>query len=255
MDKKVIVEREPNGIVTVTINRPTIRNAIDYDVMNELTVILDEVESHPEDKVLVITGQGEEAFCSGGDLSVFHHLHTKEEAKEMLMKMGMILYRLFFFPKVTVAAINGTAVGGGCELATSCDYRIAASHAKLGFVQGKLGITTGWGGSTFLSERIGMAQAMKALVSCNRFNAEEAHEMKIIDSVLAKSNFKAESKGWIAPLLHSSMPVLKTYKQRMLDRYDKENIKQRVMREIDECATLWASEEHHVAVEKFLRKS
>ncbi|WP_026674389.1 enoyl-CoA hydratase/isomerase family protein [Alkalihalobacterium bogoriense] len=255
MEKKLIVVREPNGTVTVTINRPSIRNAIDYDVMDELVVVLDEVERHPEDKVLVITGQGEEAFCSGGDLSVFHSLHTKEEAKEMLMKMGMILYRLFFFPKVTVAAINGTAVGGGCELAISCDYRIAASHAKVGFVQGGLGITTGWGGSTFLSERIGATQAMKALLSCKRFNAEEAHAMRIIDSVLAKSNFKMESKEWISPLLHSSMPVLKTYKQRMLDRFDKENIKRRIMREIDECAVLWASEEHHEAVKKFLRKS
>ncbi|WP_261179315.1 enoyl-CoA hydratase/isomerase family protein [Anaerobacillus sp. CMMVII] len=104
-------------------------------------------------KIVVLTGAGTDAFCSGGDLSIFHHIHTKGEAKEMLLKMAKVLHKLFFFSKPTVAYLNGTTVGGGCEIATACDFRIAEKKLKIGFIQGRLGITTGWGGSTYLMER------------------------------------------------------------------------------------------------------
>lgn len=251
--EKVKLHRE-QGIAWVVLNRPEIRNAVDYDVMEQLTSILDEVENNDEDKLVVITGEGTQAFCSGGDLSSFHSLYTKKAAQEMLSKMGEILLRIFFFPKPTVAAINGTAVGGGCELATACDFRIAAPHAKIGFVQGTLGITTGWGASTMLFERFPQTMAMEMLMSCNRYKADEAKSIGFVQAVITDSDFREGCRNWLGPILNQQRTVLKAYKNRWMDRLDKETIKNRFFKEIDECSTLWESEEHHAAVEKFLNK-
>ncbi|MFV8827041.1 enoyl-CoA hydratase/isomerase family protein [Alkalihalobacterium sp. APHAB7] len=253
MLEKVQLVRE-DGIAWLIINREDKRNAVDYDVMNLLTEKLDEIETNEQDKIVVIRGKGDQAFCSGGDLSIFHLLHTKKQAEEMLSKMGEILFRLFFFPKPTVAAINGTAVGGGCELATACDFRLAAPHAKVGFVQGTLGITTGWGASTMLFERIDQANALQMLMTAERFNVHEAVNLNFIQQVIESNHFDSGCKEWLAPFLKQSTPVLKAYKKRWTDCFDKASVKSRFLNEIDECSTLWESDEHHAAVERFLSK-
>ncbi|WP_209125476.1 enoyl-CoA hydratase/isomerase family protein [Alkalihalobacillus sp. BA299] len=250
---KVQLVRE-DGIAWLIINRQDKRNAVDYDVMDLLTEKLDEIETNDEDKLVVIRGQGDQAFCSGGDLSIFHLLHTKKQAEEMLLKMGEILFRLFFFPKPTVAAINGTAVGGGCELATACDFRLAAPHVKVGFVQGTLGITTGWGASTMLLERISQADALQMLMTAKRFTAEEAIGLNFVQQIIEAENFDQGCKEWLAPFLKQSTAVLRAYKKRWNDRFDKASVKNRFLNEIDECSTLWETDEHHAAVEKFLSK-
>jgi enoyl-CoA hydratase/carnithine racemase len=252
--KKVKLYRE-HGIAWIVLNRPDKRNAIDYDVMSQLTNVLDEIEANAEDKVVVITGEGEQAFCSGGDLSIFHQLHTKKDSQEMLTKMGEILFRLFFFPKPTVAAVNGTAVGGGCEIATACDFRIVAPHAKLGFVQGTLGITTGWGASTMLYERMTQTTAMEMLMTCKRYTAQEAKSFKFVQEIITNDDFRAGCVAWLQPFLQQQAAVLGAYKKRWIDYLDKDQIKIRFDKEIDECSTLWETDEHHDAVKRFLSKS
>ncbi|OLO40783.1 enoyl-CoA hydratase [Alkalihalophilus pseudofirmus] len=251
--EKVQLIREA-GIAWLIINREDKRNAVDYDVMDLLTEKLDEIEKNEEDKLVVIRGTGNQAFCSGGDLSIFHALHTKKQAEHMLSKMGEILFRLFFFPKPTVAAINGTAVGGGCELATACDFRLAAPHVKVGFVQGTLGITTGWGASTMLFERVNQSDAMNMLMTAKRYDAEEAVDLNFVQQIINKENFDEGCKEWLAPFLKQSTPVLRAYKKRWNDRFDKASVKNRFIKEIDECSTLWETDEHHAAVERFLSK-
>ena len=130
-----------DGIMTFTINREEKRNAINYAVMDGLKEVITYIKNHDDVRFLVVTGAGEKSFCSGGDLSEFHSLETEEEAFGMLNKMGQILYDLATLPVPTIALINGTAVGGGCEIATACDFRLIASHAKAGFIQGSLAIT------------------------------------------------------------------------------------------------------------------
>lgn len=254
MMEKVKLQRE-EGIAWIILNRPNKRNAIDYDVMEKLTEYFDEIEERDEDKVIVITGEGDEAFCSGGDLSIFHALYTKEDSQAMLSKMGDILLRLFFFPKPTFAAINGTAVGGGCEIATTCDFRLIAPHAKIGFVQGTLGITTGWGASSMLYERLPQANAMEMLMTCKRYTAEEAKKLQFVQEIITDSDFRAGVRSYLQPFLKQQGAILKAYKKRWIDKYDKSAMKQRFIKEIDECSTLWATDEHHEAVQRFLNKS
>lgn len=171
-----IVEHDSDGVVWFTIHRPEKRNAIDFEVMDKLEETIAMAEKNDNVKMLVITGTGDEAFCSGGDLSNFQHLQA-EAAKQMLEKMGKILYSLLTLPKPTVALINGTAIGGGCELATACDFRYAKGGSKIGFVQGKLGITTGWGGATMLLEKLPYTQALDILLRAERISAEKCVSM------------------------------------------------------------------------------
>lgn len=248
-----IIENK-DGIITFTINREEKHNAVNDEVMNGLQEVITYIQTHNDVRYLVITGAGEKSFCSGGDLSEFHALETEEEAFGMLSKMGNILYELATLPVPTIALINGTAVGGGCEIATACDFRLVARHAKCGFIQGTLGITSGWGGGTYLFERgLRHDRAMKMLIDAKRYPAELLYEigwaMRIFDGPKedALEDF-AEHMCKIHPSVH------KAYKEIELRKWRERNMYERVMEEVRTCAKLWESEAHHEAVHNFLTK-
>lgn len=231
------------------INRPEKRNAIDYDVMNDLEHALGEAQANPLVRAFIITGAGEQSFCSGGDLSVFHSLYTKEDAYAMLSRMGAILYKLMTLPLPTYALINGTAIGGGCEIASACDQRWAMPHARMGFVQGDLGITTGWGGASMLFEKVPSPQALQMLNSANIYTAVEAERLGFIQKVLEKS----EVGSMVVESLVESSAVLRSYKQALKTKWEQTNLKERMLAEIEQCAYLWEQDEHHMAVARFLQ--
>ncbi|MFB9762173.1 enoyl-CoA hydratase/isomerase family protein [Ectobacillus funiculus] len=247
--QKIIVERE-QGIVWATFNRPERRNAIDFDVMDELAALLAEVRQTREDKALVLTGAGD-VFCSGGDLQLFHGLYTKEEAYPMLKKMGDILYELMTLPKPTIALLNGAAVGGGCEIAIACDYRFAASTAMVGFVQGHLAITTGWGGAAMLFEKLRHDQAMTFLCSAQRFGTKEAEQLGFVHEIF-EGDVKLSCQKWIESMLSPRVEVLSAYKMAAVRGWNAAYLKERMDQEIKECAALWESPAHHAAVASFL---
>ncbi|TLS37641.1 enoyl-CoA hydratase/isomerase family protein [Pseudalkalibacillus caeni] len=242
-------------VAWVTINRPDKRNAIDYEVMDRLEEILAEIEECQNSKIVVITGSGSQAFCSGGDLSAFHSLVTQKEAYKMLSRMGKILQKIFLFPKPTVALLNGTAVGGGCEIAVSCDFRVAKKRAKFGFIQGKLGITTGWGGAAMLYERISQSEAMRLLMSAKAVTAEKGKELGFINHTVEPENLKEECLDWLQPFLEQPLSVLKAYKSYWLSKCNENKIIERMDEEIYHCSVLWESDEHHQAVRTFLNKN
>ncbi|MDW7613216.1 enoyl-CoA hydratase/isomerase family protein [Peribacillus simplex] len=246
------VEKDIRGIMKVLINRPEKRNAVNYQLMDELKSILSEAAHDDEVKLLVLTGAGSEAFCSGGDLSEFQDLQTEEEAFTMLSKMGEILYTLAVFPKPTFALINGSAVGGGCEIATACDFRLAKSGVKLGFVQGTLGITTGWGGASLLLEKIPEQKALKLLLDAKIHKAEEAKEFGFVDEIVGEG-----LDGWekfAEDFLRHETGVLMAYKRLLVHKWEYSGLRGRMDAEIRECSKLWASDEHHDAVDRFLNK-
>jgi enoyl-CoA hydratase len=250
-----VTYRKVEHISWITLNRPEVHNAIDYEVMEQLLAHLSKAENDNAIKAVVITGAGERTFCSGGDLQKFHALHTKEEALVMLSKMGKVLYRIATFPKITVALLNGTAVGGGCELATACDYRLAFPGNKFGFIQGTLGITTGWGGATLLMERIHSREALPLLLSCERRSTEDGEKIGFISKLLRREiDIEEQVKDWLKPLTTPSLPVLKAYKSYYINQLNGAKIMDRMNSEIDQCATLWQEQEHHDAVNSFLKK-
>lgn len=237
-----------------TINRPEMRNAINSNVMEGLESFVAEVEKNQSISFAVITGCGEKAFCSGGDLSEFHQFKTAEDAYPMLSKMAGILYRLSTLPVPVIALVNGAAVGGGCEIASACDYRLVSNKAKAGFIQGTLTITSGWGGATQLIEKMARHDVILRFVSeasvLEASRLEElgwATEQYEGDKVQALEQF-VKRMALIHPSVH------RAYKSLLIRSWEGKAVKQRMLEEAEQCARLWESDAHHEAVARFLER-
>lgn len=239
-----------DGMMTFTIDRPQIRNAINDEVIQGLEKLVDRVHNE-NPQFIVITAAGEQAFCSGGDLSVYQNLRTKEEAYPMLKKMGDVLYKVKSLPVPVIALVNGTAVGGGCEIATACDYRLVWNHAKCGFIQGTLAITSGWGGGTYLFEILPHGQALKMLSEAHAYTADEVKDngwaTKIIHSEEDIEEFFTRMRK-IRPEVH------RAYKEIAIREWQESGLKERADAEILRCSELWAEDAHHEAVEGFMNR-
>lgn len=242
-----------NGIVQFQITRPDIHNAVNHEVIDGFALFLERLKQ-PDVHFGVITGEGNKSFCSGGDLSVFHSLQTEQQAWEIHHRMATLLYELAIQPVPVIALINGTAIGGGAEIASACDYRLIHTDAKAGFVQGRLAITSGWGGTTLLHEKgmrydwlLKMTSDAKPLDAKELVSIGWATEVYEGDKWVALSQFLSQMK-----LHHPS--VAKGYKQLLTAPLRKPEVKQRILDEARMCAVLWEQEPHHEAVAAFLNR-
>ncbi len=127
-------------------NRKNVRSAINEEIMQGLSIALDNLEASHEVRAVILTGSGEEAFCSGGDLKWLQSLESREQGMGMSRRMQEILGRLSQLPVPVIAVLNGYALGGGTEIAMACDMRILEEHAYMSFKQARVGLMTGWGG-------------------------------------------------------------------------------------------------------------
>jgi enoyl-CoA hydratase len=248
-----LIDQHEDGLLQFTINRPEVRNAINYEVMEGLRKAIG-LAGRKDVKALVITGSGSQAFCSGGDLGVFHSLRTEAEAFAMLSGMAEILKDLLFLPKPTIAFINGTAVGGGCELAAACDFRIAVPDARAGFIQGKLAITTGWGGGSILMEKLLPANALKMLMEASVYGCTEMLELGFIHAAGGKDALES-CRDFLSNIHQLDVTVLESYKTMQVKKWQNSHILQRIDEEVRRCAVLWEKDEHHAQVDKFLKRS
>ncbi|RHW36515.1 enoyl-CoA hydratase/isomerase family protein [Neobacillus notoginsengisoli] len=242
-----------DGVLLFTIEREEKRNAINFDVMEGLEKLIKAAQDD-DIKAVAVTGIGQEAFCSGGDLSVFHSLKTKNEAFNMLSRMARVLYALLTLPKPTLAILNGTAVGGGCELAAACDFRIGKKGTKAGFIQGQQGIITGWGGGSILSEKMPAPSAMRMLMGGGLQPVEELSEMGFIDWIYEGDPLHA-GRAFLAQLTRHEGAVLQGFKTIWIHKWEESQLRGRIEKEVGICATLWESEAHHRQVAKFLNKN
>lgn len=239
------------GVLTFTIDRPEIRNAINDEVTEGLELLARQVKEDESIRLVIITGAGEQAFCSGGDLSVFHALRTEEQAYPMLKRVGDALYGIKTLPVPTIALINGTAVGGGCELATACDHRLVWTHAKGGFIQGRLAMTSGWGGGTYLFEAIQHSQAMKMVTEAVPYTADQLHAMGWATEIIES---EADIERFLVQMKKTLPEVHRAYKAMAIRKWEQAGLKARVDEEIRANAYLWAQDAHHEAVDRFLSK-
>lgn len=253
--KLASIQTYENGIALFQIDRPEKMNAINFEVMNDLEVFLNHVDANDQINYVVIKGSGERAFCSGGDLTEFHHIHTAEEAYPMLGRMAGLLYRLASLPVPVIAIVNGTAVGGGCEIASACDYRVVSANAKAGFIQGTLAITTGWGGATQLFEKLNRHDTVLKMLSEAKIHT--ADELLSIGwaSALYEGNSDEGLAEFMERLLEIHPSVHKAYKQAAIAQWQSNDVEKRMFQEARNCARLWESEAHHEAVKKFLNRS
>lgn len=171
-----------NGILTITINRPDKLNALNKTVFEELNKALDELSGNAELKSAIITGSGPKAFVAGADISEFNEL-SKEQSMQLAKRGQDTFFRIENSPKPIVAAVNGFALGGGCELAMSCHFRIASENAKFGQPEVNLGLIPGYGGTQRLVQLVGKGKAMEMLMSAVLIDASEAKSLGLVNHV------------------------------------------------------------------------
>lgn len=170
-----------DGVCLVTVDRPEVRNALSADVVRDLTVVLDHARDDDEVTVLVFTGAGDKAFVAGADITQLRH-YTPQTALESSMQR--VFDAIEDFPKPTIAAVNGYALGGGCELAMACDIRIASNRARFGLPEATLGVLPGAGGTQRLARLVGTGRAVEMILTGRFVDADEALGIGLVTSVV-----------------------------------------------------------------------
>ncbi|MFT4154517.1 enoyl-CoA hydratase-related protein [Parafilimonas sp.] len=194
------------NIYIITISRPEKLNALNRTVMEELSAAIDEVYNNAAIKSAIITGDGEKAFVAGADISEFLQLDSK--SGEALAKKGQeaVLDKIENSPKPIIAAVNGFALGGGCELALACHFIIASDNAKFGQPEINLGIIPGYGGTQRLMQLVGKNRAMQLIMTGEMITATDAQQYGIVNKVVAQAAVLREAKK-ILGVINSKAPL------------------------------------------------
>lgn len=192
-------------ILTITINRPDKLNALNKTVMEELDAALDELYANPAIRSAIITGAGPKAFIAGADISEFNGLNI-EEGMALAQKGQDIFFKIENSQKPVVAAVNGFALGGGCELAMSCHFRVAAANARFGQPEVNLGLIPGYGGTQRLAQLIGKGRALELLMSAAMIDANTALQYGLVNYVVAPEELLAKTRSVLA-VINTKAPV------------------------------------------------
>ncbi len=204
MNYDTILTSINNGIFTVTINRPDKLNALNKQVMADLNSVLDDVYSNTSIQSVIITGAGPKAFVAGADISEFSG--TAEEGKILAKKGQDLFFKIENCPKPIVACVNGFALGGGCELAMSCHFRIASENAKFGQPEVNLGILPGYGGTQRLVQLIGKGKALELMMSATMIDANNALQYGLVNYVVSADDLLNKAIE-ILTLINSKAPL------------------------------------------------
>jgi len=194
-----------NNIAVITINRPDKLNAINAAVMHDIEQAMDEVYNNNDIKSAIIIGSGAKSFVAGADISEFVGLSV-DEGKALAKKGQDIFFKIERSPKPVIACVNGFALGGGCELAMSCHFRIASDNAKFGQPEVNLGLLPGYGGTQRLVQLIGKGRALEMLMSANMIDANTALQYGLVNYVVPQEELLTKAKGILA-LINSKAPL------------------------------------------------
>ena len=208
----MLVDRAPNGVVTLTLNRPERKNAMNTVMFNELLTVFREIDVSSTDRVLVITGAGD-AFCSGADLSD-RGSDTRHSLSRLhwVADIALTLHRI---PKPVIAKVNGVAVGAGMNLALACDLIVASETARFSEIFARRGLSIDFGGSWLLPRLIGMHRAKELAFFADIISAKEAAELGLVNRVLPPGELDAFVNDWAARLA-AGPPVALSLTKRLL---------------------------------------
>ncbi|MGX9882875.1 enoyl-CoA hydratase/isomerase family protein [Streptomyces sp. NPDC002276] len=229
------------GLAVITIDRPQARNAIAQATMDELDKALDAASGA---KALVVTGAGDRAFVSGGDLKQLSTVRTEEDAMAMALRMRGICDRIANFPGPVIAALNGHAFGGGAEVAVAADIRVAADDIRIGFNQVALAIMPAWGGAERLAQLIGKGRALMLAGAGTVLGAAEAQRVGMLDLVLPRAEF---AEGWRTLARSLATNPAREIKRVMSGAVPEEEAARAFAR-------LWVSDEHWQAAERVMSR-
>ncbi len=190
---ETLLFEKKDRIGTITFNRPKALNAMNQQVFFELSRVLDDVRGDREVRVVIMTGQGTKSFIAGTDITEMQHL-TSSQAREFALLAKNAVDRIENLEKPVIAAINGFALGGGCEIALACDLRIASENARLGQPEITLGIIPGSGGTQRLQRLIGLAKAKELIFTGEVIDAQAALQIGLVNRVVPVSSLMEEAE-------------------------------------------------------------
>lgn len=215
------IQLEPQGdIAILRINRPEALNAMNLDVLSELSKMIDIIAADESIKTVVITGAGERSFCAGADISYMVNINPMQ-AEKYATSAQDVINKIDRLEKPVIAAVNGFALGGGCELAMACDIRIASSNAKIGQPEVTIGIPPGWGGTQRLMRLVGPAKAKELIFTGKMITADEAYQIGLVNKVInlgSDDKIPPEApKGDAAKEKERTSEIAKTLNRKLMD--------------------------------------
>jgi enoyl-CoA hydratase/carnithine racemase len=245
--------RREGGLLWLTINRPAKHNALSRGVLTELGTAMGQAAAQDDLLGVLLRGAGGEYFAAGGDLQDLRSIRTAAGTEAMVIEARGILDAIRECPVPVIALVNGDALGGGAELAVACDMRIMATHARIGYMHGRLCVSPGWGGGTDLFDLVGRSRALRMLVRAEMVGAADALAWGLADAVApAGENLGAFAMHFLEPMLKQSPRLLRNFKVQALAR--RRGLGHDERREIErrQFVPAWTHDDHWAAVERIL---
>lgn len=250
MPENILLDRL-GRIARITINRPDKLNALNIKTRQELAEALDELRVDDEIRVVVITGAGEKAFVAGADINEFAGRTAVQQ--RTVMKARSIFTAAEDFPKPLIAMINGFCLGGGCELALSCDIRIAGDRARFGQPEINLGIIPGGGGTQRLTRLIGEGKAMQMILTGEMIDAQEAWRLGLVNEVHPVDQLEEKTMEMASKIAEKS-PIALSMAKTAVKNAARMNLREGLDSEIDLFALCFSSEDKEEGVRAFIEK-
>ena len=211
---------EETDIAILTINRPRALNALNSQVLDEIDKVLESIDTE-KIRVLIITGEGQRSFVAGADIAEMSTL-TKVQGAEFSKKGNDVFRKIETFPIPVIAAINGFALGGGCELAMSCDIRICSENAIFGQPEVGLGITPGFGGTQRLARLVGLGMAKQMIFTGQNIRSDEAYRIGLVNAIYPQAELLNEAKKLATTIAKNGANAIKNSKKAINDGYQME---------------------------------
>jgi len=238
-------------VMRVTLNRPAKHNPLSRSVLGRLREIFGAARDDPHLACAVLTGAGERYFAAGGDLRDLAEVRIEPEVRAMAVEARDALDAVRNFPLPVIALLNGDAIGGGAELAVACDLRIMRDDARIGYIHGRLGITSAWGGGPDLVALVGPARALRMMSRCELVEADTALEWGLADVVAPGESLTDALREFIAPMLKQSTVALRGCKSQVIAARSGARDTARAV-EQDYFVSTWMHDDHWAAVERIL---
>jgi len=251
-NKPVVIVEKKNHVAHITLNRPDVLNALSFELLAALKEELEKIKQDESVHGVFIQGAGEKAFSAGADIAFFHTASPLEirEVAKLAISINELLENL---GKVSIALINGFALGGGLELAESCTLRIAVASAQLGHPEVRLGVVSGWGGTTRLPRLIGKGRAAELLLTGAMISAQKAFEMGLVNLVAEKDTLQADGERLMSEIL-SNGPVAVKFTWEALHRGLNLSIEESAKLGADYFGLIAATEDFKAGTGAFLKK-
>ncbi|MCB1034129.1 MAG: enoyl-CoA hydratase/isomerase family protein, partial [Acidobacteria bacterium] len=240
-----------DGVALLTINRPDKLNALNQQVRDDLLEALEAIENDDSLRVVVITGAGEKSFIAGADISEFEGRSPFDQRHAM--RFPRIFDVMASFPKPVIAMVNGFCLGGGCELAMSCDLRIASEKARFGQPEIKLGLIPGGGGTQRMPRLIGLGHAMRLMLTGDMIGADEALQIGLVEQVVPHEDLKARTLELAGRIAQMSPLTLRVAKE-AVRASERMPIEEGILYERDLFCLCFSTEDKKEGVEAFLQK-